>query len=175
MGLGDVAEISSVPKITIVAPPVDGGAISTRTFIPVEPHDSIGVLGAVSVATAILIPGTVVRDVPSENPPPSPLAARHRAPERPPAGGGRGGPHRGGPSRSSAAAASSAPPVQTTTTTLNHRDRAVLRAVAAGRCEIPAGSGGALVVDGLCLSDQFAGLRLKAGRSDRRGRRAESG
>jgi hypothetical protein len=52
--------------------------------------------------------------------------------------------------------------MQTTTTTLNHRDRAVLRAVAAGRCEIPAGSGGALVVDGLCFSDQFAGLRLKA-------------
>ncbi|HVH22315.1 MAG TPA: hypothetical protein VNA11_07650 [Pseudonocardia sp.] len=50
--------------------------------------------------------------------------------------------------------------MQTTTSTLNNRDRAVLRAVAAGRCEIPAGSGGALVVDGLSLSDQFAGLRL---------------
>ena len=52
--------------------------------------------------------------------------------------------------------------MQTTTSTLNHRDRAVLRAVAAGRCEIPAGSGGALVVDGLCFSDQFAGRRLSA-------------
>jgi hypothetical protein len=52
--------------------------------------------------------------------------------------------------------------MQTTTTTLNHRDRAVLRAVAAGRCEIPAGSGGTLVVDGLCFADQFAGLRLTA-------------
>lgn len=50
----------------------------------------------------------------------------------------------------------------TTTAALTHRDRAVLRAVAAGRCEISAAAGGALVVDGLCLSDQFAGSRLTA-------------
>jgi hypothetical protein len=50
----------------------------------------------------------------------------------------------------------------TSTAALNHRDRAVLRAVAAGRCEITAASGGALVVDGLCFSDQFAGIRLRA-------------
>lgn len=43
---------------------------------------------------------------------------------------------------------------------LTYRDRAVLRAVAAGRCEISAASGGVLVVDGLCFSDQFAGPRL---------------
>ncbi len=49
-----------------------------------------------------------------------------------------------------------------TPTSLNHRDRALLRAVAAGRCAIPAGSGGALTVDGRCFSDQFAGLRLTA-------------
>ena len=48
--------------------------------------------------------------------------------------------------------------MQTTTATLNNRDRAVLRAVAAGRCELP--KGGSLIVDGLCFSDQFAGLRL---------------
>jgi hypothetical protein len=45
-----------------------------------------------------------------------------------------------------------------TSTALTHRDRAVLRAVAAGRCTISAGS---LVVDGLCLSDQFVGPRLE--------------
>jgi hypothetical protein len=43
---------------------------------------------------------------------------------------------------------------------LNHRDRAVLRAVAAGRCEVSKASGGALVVDGRFLSDQFSGRRL---------------
>ncbi|MET7992583.1 4-oxalomesaconate tautomerase [Amycolatopsis sp. NPDC005232] len=58
MGLGDVRD-SSVPKTTLVAPPVDGGTICTRTFIPLEPHTSIGVLGAVSVATALLLGGAV--------------------------------------------------------------------------------------------------------------------
>jgi len=56
MGLGDVAGLS-VPKTTLVSPPRDGGTICTRTFIPVRPHQAIGVLGAVSVATALLLPG----------------------------------------------------------------------------------------------------------------------
>jgi 4-oxalomesaconate tautomerase len=54
MGLGDVSQ-ASVPKTTLVAPPRDGGALCTRTFIPVEPHTAIGVLGAVSVVTAALL------------------------------------------------------------------------------------------------------------------------
>jgi 4-oxalomesaconate tautomerase len=58
MGLGDVAGLS-VPKTTLVSPPRDGGTICTRTFIPVRPHQAIGVLGAVSVATALLLPGAV--------------------------------------------------------------------------------------------------------------------
>jgi 4-oxalomesaconate tautomerase len=62
MGLGDVRE-SSVPKTTLVAPPVDGGTISTRSFIPLTPHTSIGVLGAVSVVTAILLEGAVGHDM----------------------------------------------------------------------------------------------------------------
>jgi 4-oxalomesaconate tautomerase len=33
------------------------GTICTRTFIPVRVHDSIGVLGAVSVVTALLLDG----------------------------------------------------------------------------------------------------------------------
>lgn len=44
-----------------------------------------------------------------------------------------------------------------TPTTLNHRDRAVLRAVAAGRCAL---AGPTLLVDGLCCADQFLGARL---------------
>lgn len=55
MNLGDVAS-SSVPKMTLVAPPRAGGAIATRTFIPHRCHKAIGVLGAVSVATACLLP-----------------------------------------------------------------------------------------------------------------------
>jgi len=57
MNLGDVAK-SSVPKMTMVSAPVAGGAIATRTFIPHRCHSSIGVLGAVSVATACLLPGS---------------------------------------------------------------------------------------------------------------------
>lgn len=57
MNLGDVAQ-KSVPKLTLVAPPRNGGAISTRTLIPHRCHSSIGVLGAVSVATACLLPGS---------------------------------------------------------------------------------------------------------------------
>ena len=55
MNLGDVTK-SSVPKMTMVSAAQAGGAISTRTFIPHRCHDAIGVLGAVSVATACLLP-----------------------------------------------------------------------------------------------------------------------
>jgi 4-oxalomesaconate tautomerase len=55
MKLGDVAN-TTVPKMTLVAPPKGDGDISTRSFIPHTPHDAIGVLAAVSVATAALLP-----------------------------------------------------------------------------------------------------------------------
>jgi 4-oxalomesaconate tautomerase len=56
MGLGDVSA-APVPKVSLIAAPADGGTICTRTFIPVRVHESIGVLGAVSVATALLLDG----------------------------------------------------------------------------------------------------------------------
>lgn len=57
MNLGDVTE-KSVPKMMLVAPPRDGGAIAVRSLIPHRVHASIGVLGAVSVATACLLDGS---------------------------------------------------------------------------------------------------------------------
>lgn len=51
MNLGDVKE-KSVPKMTLVSPPLHGGVINTRSFIPHRCHASIGVFAAVSVATA---------------------------------------------------------------------------------------------------------------------------
>lgn len=57
MGLGDVRD-KSVPKMTLVSAPANGGAIATRTFIPHRCHASIGVLGAVSVATACALAGS---------------------------------------------------------------------------------------------------------------------
>ncbi len=62
MNLGDVTN-ATVPKICLLAPSQHGGAISTRTFIPKRVHDSIGVFGAVSVATACLLPGSVAADI----------------------------------------------------------------------------------------------------------------
>ena len=62
MNLGDVAE-KSVPKMMLVAPPKHGGAVTVRSFIPHRAHASIGVLGAVSVATACLIPGSPAAEV----------------------------------------------------------------------------------------------------------------
>ena len=62
MGLGDVSG-TTVPKISLVAPPAHGGTIGTRTFIPVRVHESIGVLGAVSVGTAVMVPGAVGHDL----------------------------------------------------------------------------------------------------------------
>ncbi|MET9409851.1 4-oxalomesaconate tautomerase [Streptomyces sp. NPDC002935] len=58
MGLGDV-EHATVPKLTLLAPPRDGGAVMTRTFIPVRCHTSIGVLGAASVAAGLRVEGGV--------------------------------------------------------------------------------------------------------------------
>lgn len=55
MNLGDVSE-KSVPKMTLVSAARNGGAISTRSFIPHKCHDAIGVLAAVSVASACLLP-----------------------------------------------------------------------------------------------------------------------
>ena len=62
MNLGDVAE-KSVPKMTLVSAARDGGAISTRTFIPHRCHTAIGVLGAVSVANACLLKGSTAHDL----------------------------------------------------------------------------------------------------------------
>jgi len=54
MNLGDVTT-KSVPKMTLVSRAAKG-TINTRTFIPHVCHDAIGVLGAVSVGTACLLP-----------------------------------------------------------------------------------------------------------------------
>lgn len=58
MGLGDVSD-TTVPKVTLLAAPRDGGAVTTRTFIPVRCHTSIGVLGAAGVAAGLRIEGGV--------------------------------------------------------------------------------------------------------------------
>jgi 4-oxalomesaconate tautomerase len=68
MGLGDVSR-SSVPKTVLLARARDGGQVCTRSFIPVQPHTSIGVLAAVSVVTGMLLPGAVGHELTEEWPP----------------------------------------------------------------------------------------------------------
>ena len=59
MNLGDVQE-KTVPKMCIISAPHNGGTINTRTFIPHICHEAIGVLGAVSIASACMLKGTVI-------------------------------------------------------------------------------------------------------------------
>ena len=58
MKLGDVTK-KVVPKMCLVASPKEGGHLTTRTFIPHDCHSAVGVLGAVTVATAAVMPGSV--------------------------------------------------------------------------------------------------------------------
>ena len=62
MGLGDVRS-KAIPKMTMVAPPRDGGDVATRTFIPHKCHAAIGVLGAVTVGTTCVLPGSVASGI----------------------------------------------------------------------------------------------------------------
>ncbi|MFR0693689.1 4-oxalomesaconate tautomerase [Enterobacterales bacterium AE_CKDN230030158-1A_HGKHYDSX7] len=62
MNLGDVRQ-RNVPKMCLVSPPRQGGALTTRSFIPHRCHASIGVFGAVSAATACLVEGSVAQAI----------------------------------------------------------------------------------------------------------------
>jgi 4-oxalomesaconate tautomerase len=59
MGMGDVRE-ATVPKLVLLAPPQhDDGAVTTRSFLPVRCHTSIGVLGGLTVGAGVRLAGTV--------------------------------------------------------------------------------------------------------------------
>ena len=62
MNLGDVTG-KSVPKMCLIAPATAGRAFSTRTFIPKQCHKAIGVLGAVTAATAACLADSAVADL----------------------------------------------------------------------------------------------------------------
>ena len=76
MGLGDVSH-APVPKTTLVSTARDGGTICTRTFIPTHPHTAIGVLGAVSAATALLLPGAAGAELARPPGPGQPFDVEH--------------------------------------------------------------------------------------------------
>ncbi len=62
MGLGDIGG-TTVPKLSLLAPPAHDGTVMTRTFVPVRCHTAIGVLGAASVAAGLRVPGNVGQDI----------------------------------------------------------------------------------------------------------------
>ena len=62
MNLGDAAGLT-VPKMCLVSEPRNGGSICARTFIPHVCHRSVGVLGAVTVATACMLPKSVANQI----------------------------------------------------------------------------------------------------------------
>ena len=62
MGMGDVSG-ATVPKLVLLSAPRDGGVVSTRSFLPVRVHTSIGVLGALTVAAGVLAEGSVGHDL----------------------------------------------------------------------------------------------------------------
>lgn len=64
MGLGDVTS-KTYPKMCLIAAPVAGGSLATRCFIPHVCHDAIGVLAAVTVATACVLEGSVAQGLAS--------------------------------------------------------------------------------------------------------------
>ena len=65
MNLGSVQH-KAVPKMCLVSKAQQGAAINTRTFIPHQCHSAIGVLGAVTVATACLTKGSIANRLSAE-------------------------------------------------------------------------------------------------------------
>ncbi|WP_224023820.1 4-oxalomesaconate tautomerase [Arthrobacter sp. NicSoilC5] len=76
MGMGDVSA-ATVPKLVLLAPPRAGGAIATRSFLPVRVHTSIGVLGALTVAAGVLAEGSVGHDLAALPSPGEPFRVEH--------------------------------------------------------------------------------------------------
>ncbi|WP_236012313.1 4-oxalomesaconate tautomerase [Marinobacter mangrovi] len=63
MGLGDVSQ-SVLPKpVVLSAPFSDTATLCTRYFVPHRCHKSIAVTGAIAVATAVSVPGTVANRI----------------------------------------------------------------------------------------------------------------
>ncbi|MCZ8262013.1 MAG: 4-oxalomesaconate tautomerase [Beijerinckiaceae bacterium] len=76
MGLGDVRDLV-VPKPVLVAGPAAGGTLAARYFMPHSAHKALAVTGAVGIATAAAIPGTVAHAVAPEARPGTPIRIEH--------------------------------------------------------------------------------------------------
>jgi 2-methylaconitate cis-trans-isomerase PrpF len=68
MGLGDVAH-SVIPKPVLLAPAQSGGSIAVRYFTPRACHRSVAATGAVGLATACVLPGSLAQELAGPVPP----------------------------------------------------------------------------------------------------------
>jgi 4-oxalomesaconate tautomerase len=62
MGMGDCSALV-VPKPLMVAPPRTGGTITSRDFVPYNCHATHSVTGAMALATACALPGSIAQKV----------------------------------------------------------------------------------------------------------------
>jgi hypothetical protein len=62
MGLGDVSE-RVIPKPVLVAEPEAGGTLAVRYFTPRACHRAVAATGAVGIATACVVAGSLAREV----------------------------------------------------------------------------------------------------------------
>ena len=62
MGMGDVAE-RVIPKPVLVSAPDSGGTIAVRYFTPHACHRSVAATGAIGLATACVVPGSLAQEL----------------------------------------------------------------------------------------------------------------
>ena len=72
MGLGDVSGMV-VPKVALVAAPRGGRGVSSRYLVPARTHQAHAVTGAICVASAAVVPGTVAAGIARIDMAPNPL------------------------------------------------------------------------------------------------------
>lgn len=76
MGLGDVSGLV-IPKPVLIAPGRSQASLCTRYFMPHACHKAIAITGAVGIATACAIPGTLAAELFSRSLIPGDIVAEH--------------------------------------------------------------------------------------------------
>ncbi len=76
MGLGDVAD-SVLPKMALLSPPTEGGAIRSQYFTPSQLHPSHAVSGAIGISTAFSTDDTVANRLKAKDFASNPVRVEH--------------------------------------------------------------------------------------------------
>ncbi|TPE46984.1 4-oxalomesaconate tautomerase [Amaricoccus solimangrovi] len=76
MGMGDVSA-QVTPKPVLIAPPIHGGDLSARYFMPQQCHPSLATTGAVGIATACITRGTLAERIVGHRELPTTLTLEH--------------------------------------------------------------------------------------------------